>query len=173
MLYSMLQIFYSKLWLFGYSDWGTMQKIFKMNLKIVLVIYIVLDLFCIAMGMGVPIFGILFGFPIGWYIVKRISMDTKNLNIIFKRTFFYAVITSLFTFLVMSIIWGNAIFMLFNPGVDFKNYGIPLILYDPKLSFIGWIILMIFISPFLQLLTTIFAAYLTLLRWLGDGNHHF
>jgi len=28
---------------------------------------------------------------------------------------------------VMSIIWGNAIFMLFNPGVDFKNYGIPLI----------------------------------------------
>ncbi len=76
---------------------GTMQKIFKMNLKIVLVIFVGLDLFCIAMGMGVPIFSILFGFPIGWYIVNRISMDTKNLNIIFKRTFFYAVITSLFT----------------------------------------------------------------------------
>jgi len=35
-----------------------------MNLKIVLVIYIVLDLVCIAIGMGVPIFGILLGFPI-------------------------------------------------------------------------------------------------------------
>jgi hypothetical protein len=150
-----------------------MPKIFKINLKIVLVIFIVLDLFCIAMGMGVPIFCILFGFPIGWYIVKRITMDTKNMNIIFKRTFFYAIITSLFTFLIMSIIWGNTISMLFNPSTDFKNYGIPLILYDPKLSFMGWIILMIFISPFLQLLTIIFAAYLTLLRWLGDANHNF
>ena len=150
-----------------------MHKIFKMNLKIVLVIFIVLDLFCIAMGMGVPIFCILFGFPMGWYIVKRITRDTKNMNIIFKRTFFYTIITSLFTFLIMSIIWGNTISMLFNPSTDFKNYGIPLILYDPKLSFMGWIILMIFISPFLQLLITIFAAYLTLLRWLGDANHNF
>ena len=142
-----------------------MHKIFKLNIKIVLVIFIVLDLFCIAMGMGVPIFCILFGFPIGWYIAKRITINPEDMNIIFRKIFVYAIITSFFTFFIMSIIWGNTISMLFNPSADFKNFGIPLILYDPKLSFMGWIILMIFISPFLQLLTTIFTAYLTLLRW--------
>jgi len=142
-----------------------MHKIFKLNIKIVLVIFIILDLFCIAMGIGVPIFCILFGFPMGWYIAKRITINPENMNIIFRRIFVYAIITSFFTFFIMSIIWGNTISMLFNPSTDFKNFGIPLILYDPKLSFIGWIILMLFISPFLQLLTTIFTAYLTLLRW--------
>jgi hypothetical protein len=142
-----------------------MSKIFKLNIKIIFIIFIILDLFCIAMGMGVPIFCILFGFPIGWYIAKRITINTENMNIIFRKIFVYAIITSFFTFFIMSIIWGNTISLLFNSSTDFKNFGIPLILYDPKLSFIGWLILMILISPFLQLLTTIFAAYLILLRW--------
>lgn len=142
-----------------------MSKIFKINIKIVLVIFIVLDLFCLAMGMGVPIFCILFGFPIGWYIAKRITINPENMNIIFRKIFIYAIITSFFTFFIMSIVWGDTISLLFDPSTDFKNFGIPLILYDPKLSLIGWLILMILISPFLQLLTTIFAAYLTLLRW--------
>jgi hypothetical protein len=149
-----------------------MSKIFKLNIKIVLVIFIVLDLFCIAMGMGVPIFCILFGFPMGWYIAKRITFNPENMNIIFRKIFVYAIITSFFTFFIMSIIWGNTISMLFNPSADFKNFGIPLILYDPKLSFMGWLILMILISPFLQLLTTIFTAYLTLLRWSRNINYH-
>jgi hypothetical protein len=149
-----------------------MSKIFKLNIKIILIIFIILDLFCIAMGMGVPIFCILFGFPIGWYIAKRITFNPENMNIIFRKIFVYAIITSFFTFFIMSIIWGNTISMLFNPSTDFKNFGIPLILYDPKLSFMGWIILMIFISPFLQLLTTIFAAYLTLLRWSRNISYH-
>jgi len=148
-----------------------MSKIFKLNIKIILIIFIILDLFCIAMGMGVPIFCILFGFPMGWYIAKRITFNPENMNIIFRRIFVYAIITSFFTFFIMSIIWGNTISMLFNPSADFKNFGIPLILYDPKLSFMGWIILMIFISPFLQLLTTIFTAYLTLLRWSRNINY--
>lgn len=50
--------------------------------------------------------------------------------------------------------------LLFNPNTDYVNLGIPLILYDPKLSLIGWLILMIFVSPALQLLTTIFAAHI-------------
>jgi hypothetical protein len=149
-----------------------MSKIFKLNIKIILIIFIILDLFCIAMGMGVPIFCILFGFPMGWYIAKRITFNPENMNIIFRKIFVYAIITSFFTFFIMSIIWGNTISMLFNPSADFKNFGIPLILYDPKLSFMGWIILMIFISPFLQLLTTIFTAYLTLLRWSRNINYH-
>jgi hypothetical protein len=140
-----------------------MDKIFKWNIKITLLIFAFLDLFCVGMGMGVPIFCILFGFVVGWYIVRRVTLQGENPNNIFKKTFKYAIITSLFTFVVMAILWGPAIKLLFTPGYDFKNFGIPLILFEPKASFIGWLVLMIFISPFLQLLTTIFAAYLTLL----------
>jgi hypothetical protein len=139
-----------------------MDKIFKLNIKITLLIFAFLDLFCVGMGMGVPIFCILFGFMVGWYIVRRVTLQEKNPKYIFNRTFKYAVIASLFTLVVMAILWGPTIKLLFTPGYDFKNFGIPLILFDPKASFIGWLVLMIFILPFLQLLTTIFAAYLTL-----------
>jgi hypothetical protein len=117
------------------------------------------------MGMGVPFFCIMFGFVVGWYITKRATMLTVSLKEVFRKVLAQALITSLFTFAVMGIIWGPTIRMLFDPAADFKNFGIPLILYDPKISFVGWLVLMIFVSPFLQLLTTIFTSYLTLLNW--------
>jgi hypothetical protein len=147
-----------------------MNKIFKLNLKIAFLIFALLDLFCVGMGMGVPIFCILFGFVVGWYIVRRVTPNEENPKDILKKSFKYAVTTSLFTFVVMAILWGPTIKLLFTPEYDFKNFGIPLILYNPKISFIGWLVLMIFISPFLQLLTTIFGAYLTLLRWFSKGS---
>jgi len=48
------------------------------------------------------------------------------------------------------------------------NFGIPLILYEPRASFIVWLILMIVISPFLQFLMTLFGAQLALL-WRRSG----
>jgi hypothetical protein len=53
---------------------------------------------------------------------------------------------------------------VFDPVADLANFGIPLILYDPTASFIGWLALMIVISPFLQFLMALFGAHLTLLR---------
>jgi hypothetical protein len=147
-----------------------MHKIFKLNPKIAFFIFIVIDLLCVGMGMGVPIFCILFGFLVGWYIAKRIMMTTENLKEILKRVLTYAIITSAFTFLAMGIIWGPTIVWLFDPKADLKNFGIPLILYEPKFSFIGWLVLMICISPFLQLLTTIFASFLTLLKRFNRAN---
>jgi hypothetical protein len=147
-----------------------MDRIFKLNIKITLLIFAFLDLFCVGMGMGVPIFNILFGFVVGWYIVRRVTLQEKNPEYIFNRTFKYAVITSLFTLVVMAILWGPTIKLLFTPGYDFKNFGIPLIFFEPKVSFIGWLVLMIFISPFLQLLSTIFAAYSTLMKWYKEDG---
>jgi len=37
-----------------------------------------------------------------------------------------------------------------------------MILYELKASFIAWPVLMIIMSPFLQLLATVFGAYVTL-----------
>lgn len=123
------------------------------------------------MGMGVPIFCILFGFIVGWYIARRVTLLKGIPKDILKKVLNYAIITSLFTFLVMALLWGPTIKLLFTPGYDLKNFGIPLILFEPKISFIGWLVLMIFISPFLQLLTTIFAAYLILLNWHRSDNY--
>jgi len=70
----------------------------------------------------------------------------------------------------MIIIWGPISTMLLDPNANIANFGIPMILYDPKMSFIGWIILMVFISPFLQLITTVFTSNVTLWRLYKTKN---
>jgi len=144
------------------------HRVFTLNTKIAFAIFIISDLVCVGMGMGVPIFCIGFGFPLGWYIAKRVTVTTAKVKDVFRTVLLYAIATSAFTFVVMSVLWGPTIPMLLDPNSDFANFGIPLILYDPKISFIGWLVLMILISPFLQLLTTLFASYLTLLGWLKE-----
>ena len=141
-----------------------MNKLSKMNAKKVFVTYIILDTIFVGMGMGVPFFCILFGFPVGWYLAKRLASQKLQINNILSSILKYATLTSIITLVWMLIIWGPLNTMLWNPSVNYANLGIPLILYDPKLSFIGWIILMAFISPFLQLLMTVFASHVTLWR---------
>jgi hypothetical protein len=141
-----------------------MNKIFKINKKTAFVIYIILDILSVVILRGVPIFSILFGFPVGWYIARRLELSERNLQSFLVSTLKYSFYTSLITFFCMVIIWGPVSTMLMNPNADFANFGIPMILFYPKISFIGWIILMVFISPFLQLLTTVFASNVTLWR---------
>ncbi|MBC8448919.1 MAG: hypothetical protein H8D78_14330 [Chloroflexi bacterium] len=148
-----------------------MDRILRLNTKIAFAIFVIVDLVCVGLGMGVPLACILFGFFVGWYIAKRATITTANVKDVLWRVLVQAVITSGFTFVVMSAIWGSTIPMLFDPSADFQNFGHPFILYDPKISFIGWLVLMIIISPFLQLLTTIFSSYLTLLHWVRSRSN--
>ncbi len=141
-----------------------MNKFLKLKPAWALGIYIILDTICVGMGMGVPIFCILFGFPVGWYIARYVTARTTDIREVLGKTLLYGIVTSAYTFIVMAIIWGRCIPMLFDPAADFVNFGIPMILYEPKPSFIGWLVLMIFISPFLQLLTTVFGGYIVVVR---------
>jgi hypothetical protein len=147
-----------------------MKKIFSLKPRWVFLIFVVLDTICIGMGMGVPIFCILFGFIVGWFIVKYITSTITSVPLIFRRVLLYAVLTSAVSFLWMVVIWGPTISILFDPSKDHANFGIPMILYEPLASFIGWIVLMVLISPFLQLLATIFGSYLALMGWLESGK---
>jgi hypothetical protein len=140
-----------------------MKKFFKIKLVWMLFTYIIVDILCAGSGMGVPIFCILLGFLAGWVIIRIILLRSNDLNEILKKSFKYGIVTTLITFLLMVIIWGGAIIVFFNHNYDFKTFGHPLILYDPKLSFIGWLALMIVISPLLQLLTTVFSFYMSLI----------
>lgn len=141
-----------------------MNKLFKLNKKTAFVVYLIIDTLFVGIAMGIPFFCILFGFPVGWYLAKRLTASGKNLNDILTYILKYSIYTSSVTFILMVAIWGPISTMLLDPAADFANFGIPMILYDPKISFVGWIMLMVFISPFLQLLTTIFASNVTLWR---------
>lgn len=136
---------------------------FKWNIKTALLLYVILDVILTGMGMGVPIFCILFGFVVGWYIARILIQTHESNQVVLKNIFRFSLITVLMTFLLMCIIWGRVVPMIFDPSADFENFGHPFFLYDPKISFIGWLVLMIFVSPFLQLLTTIFGSYIVLM----------
>ena len=62
-----------------------MDKLFELDRKINFTIFVLTDLFCIAMGIGVPIFCILYGFLIGWYVTRRVVISTEGVKEILER----------------------------------------------------------------------------------------
>ena len=144
-----------------------MHKIFSLKVGWALAIFAFLDIFCVGAGMGVPIFCILFGLLVGWYIGRRIAVRCFDTRQMLSKMLLGAAITSVFTFVGMALLWGPWSAMLLDPTADLEKLGAPLILYEPVASFIGWLVLMIMISPFLQLLMTLFGSHLTLLWWLS------
>ena len=140
-----------------------MKFFFTIHFPIAWIVYIFLDFLCIGLGMGVPIFCIMLGFPTGWYIARRYSI-TGDKKGVMKKSFLAVLATTLVTFIFMVLIWGPPGIMIFDPQADFENFGHPYFLFDPYISFVGWIVLMIVISPFLQLLTTVFASYVTIMK---------
>ena len=122
----------------------------------------VIEVICAGMGMGVPILNIISGFPLGWFLANQLIRDNDEILKSQRKVFTYALIASAITFALMAVIWGMAAATyISNPTTDIANFGEPLILFTPVASFYGWLVLMILISPFLQLLTTTFAAYMT------------
>jgi hypothetical protein len=117
------------------------------------------DLVAVGAGMGVPVFPILLGFPIGWILPARLVSDAADDRQLLRKCFQAALLPFGVTLSLMIVIWGPVSAMLFDPAADLANFGLPMILYEPRSSFIGWIVLMVCISPVLQLLATLSAAY--------------
>jgi hypothetical protein len=135
-----------------------MSFIRSRKLLVPLLVFLLLDLLAVGAGMGVPIFAILFGFVVGWFAPAVLAPSALDLRRLLRKCMLTALLTSTFTFVLMLIIWGPAARMLLEPAADIANFGIPLILYEPLASLIGWLVLMIFISPFLQALAATFAS---------------
>jgi hypothetical protein len=134
------------------------------------VLYVALDVVCIGAGMGVPVFCILFGFLVGWVIVGRVTLRTHEPREVLRTLLKQAALISLVTFVGMLLVWGWSIPVLFGPEADLENFGHPMILYEPWPSLLGWLVLMIVISPILQLLTTVFGGHIKYSRRLGEGG---
>ncbi len=144
-----------------------MKKLFSLSTRVALLLYLVADGIATGMGMGVPFFNILLGFPTGWYIARQLleTQPGADLRPLLRTILRRAIVTCLVTFVFMAVIWGRMIPMLGSSDSDLANFGIPLFLYEPRASFIGWLVLMILISPGLQLMAAIFAAFVALLGW--------
>ena len=123
-----------------------------------IVTFFVLEVVSIGMGMGVPFFTILLGFPLGWFL-PRFASTTTTLSPQYLATLLKKAITiASVTFVFMALIWLPSLSWLSASDRDIANFGIPMILFSPRASFIGWIVLMVLISPFLQLLMTLFGS---------------
>ncbi len=139
-----------------------MKKFYTIKFWILIIISLLVFVFASGIGMGVPILNILSGFVVGWYSAMRTCILYESMGKRLSKILVYGLFCSGITFILMIAIWGRTIPMLFNPLSDFENFGHPFILYDPRLSYIGWLVLMIIISPFLQLMATVFSAFITL-----------
>ncbi|QRN82914.1 hypothetical protein JR338_10905 [Chloroflexota bacterium] len=137
------------------------QRLIHLKPKWAILSFILLDLFSIGLGMGVPFFTILLGLPVGWWLARRLGEKPQTLHALLGSLLKYAALTAAFSMLVLAVIWLPSLKWLFDPSADLANYGMPLILFEPLASFIGWQVLMVLISPFLQMLMTVFGAVVT------------
>lgn len=134
------------------------MRTFLSKRSLQIVVFVLFDVFSIAMGMGVPFFTILYGFLVGLFI-PRILREPSNLSPHYLRSIMrVALITCSLSLLVLAVLWLPALTWLFDAKRDLANFGMPMILFTPRASFIGWIVLMVFISPFLQFLMTLFGS---------------
>ncbi len=125
--------------------------------------YVVLDVLFTALGMGVPLFAILFGLSVGWFGAVRALCYLRDTRLAMKRVLRYGFLCSVVTLVVQAAIWGRLVPRLFDQVVNPGSMGLPLILYEPKASLAGWVALMVFVSPFLQFAMIVLGAYLTFL----------
>ena len=124
-----------------------------------------LNLMATGAGMGVPIFNIILGFIFGHYIGKSVTgISAIRIKKLFQQGF---LITAM-TFIMMLVIWLPALKWITDPQLDVANFGHPFFLYDPLISFIGWIALMILISPLLQLLAIVFTGVIAIIYTRSD-----
>jgi len=118
-----------------------------------------------------PFFTILLGFPVG-LLIPTIIVDSPELSPnLLKSILRVSFIAGSVSFTILAILWLPSLSWLFDPARDLSNYGIPMILYTPFASFIGWIVLMVVISPFLQFLMAVFGS-ITRLVVSGDQRSH-
>ncbi|MDP2181869.1 MAG: hypothetical protein Q8K99_04780 [Actinomycetota bacterium] len=147
-----------------------MDRFGRMTMWQVVAAIVVVDVFAVGMGMGVPFFAILAGFPIGWFLARRFMSAGEGTLSVLRVCLRGSIAVSAGTFVLMLAIWGPRIPLVFGPGFDAAAWGLPLVLYTSTASFWGWMALMIVVSPVLQMLAAAFGVYLTVLSQGSRSN---
>ena len=124
----------------------------------------VLDVVATGMGMGVPVVAIALGFPAGYTAARRFGTDDSDTALRFGRVFSAGLLLYGFTMLMMAVIWIPSLVAGIRGSLEITRFGHPFFLYDPRMSFYGWMVLMIFVSPVLQLMAFLSAAFWSFMR---------
>lgn len=140
------------------------EPLWRQNLPAIVIGLI--DVFAIGLGMGVPVFAILFGFGVGWW-AARSALATQPPEADIPRTAIRSLVAAALalatvSFLVLLAVWGPSTPIAFDPAVDAAEWGVPLILYTSQASKIGWLLLMTVISPALQFMAVVAGGTLRL-----------
>lgn len=145
-----------------------MNKIL-INKRLTLALYILLVIFTIGMGMGVPLLTILLGAVVGWFLPEYLSLPAELGRDSLRALLRAAGLSSVISLVGLGVIWLPALSLLRDPAKDLTQFGMPLILYEPLASFIGWIVLMVLISPFMQFLMTLLGGMIRV-AYFGKGE---
>jgi hypothetical protein len=127
--------------------------------------YAVMDLLLAGLGLGTPVFCIVFGFGVGWFGAMRAWFFFADMRRAMTRALRYAFLTSAVTMVLMAAIWARLVPIVLNERVNPGAMGLPLNLYDTRWSLVGWLLLMVFTGPAVQVLMTVFGSYVTFVAW--------
>ena len=134
-------------------------------------IYIFLDILTIGLGMGVPFFTIIFGSLVGWLLPEFLKLPPDLSLDSLRKLLRAAALSVMVSLAILGAIWlPAALSWLRNSSKDLAQFGMPLILFEPRASFIGWICLMVLISPFMQFLMTLLGGVIKL-AYFGKGEN--
>ncbi|MBN2841275.1 MAG: hypothetical protein JXP37_10010 [Coriobacteriia bacterium] len=139
------------------------RPLWRVNLPYIVIA--LLDVFAIGLGGGVPVLAIVYGAGVGWWLVRRgpevlpetspasegPSVPRAALRTLIARS---AALTAV-SLVVLLVVWVPSIPHAFDPAFDPASVGIPLILYTQHASMIGWLVLMLVVSPVLQFAMTV------------------
>lgn len=127
-----------------------------------------INVFLIGLGMGVPVLAILFGFGVGWWFAGRPvatpAVEDDPVRIRARGLLTAAAGLAAASLVVLLVVWGTSIGIAFDPDVEAAEWGIPLILYTSQASKIGWLLLMLLVSPALQFMAVVTGGVLRLSR---------
>lgn len=125
-----------------------------------------LDVFSIGLGMGVPVLAIPFGLGVGWWFVGRpvpaSVVEDDPVRIRTRGLVTAAAALAAVSLVVLLVVWGMSIGIAFDPDMTASEWGIPLILYTSQASKIGWLLLMLVVSPALQFMAVVTGGVLRL-----------
>lgn len=130
----------------------------RRKLWVLAVAYALLDMIAVGVGMGMPVFAIALGLVVGWVLPALLAELAPDPRRLLRACLGGAALAAAFTCLLMVLLWGPAILLLPGPESRLAQFGIPLILYEPRTSFVAWLVLMMAVAPALQFLTVAVGA---------------
>lgn len=121
------------------------------------------NVFLIGAGMGVPVFAVLYGLPVGWWLGTRLATG-PDVQAALRSLVLSGAGLAGASLLVLTFVWGPHVHLAFDPQVDAVAFGIPLILYGSQASMAAWFVLMLVIAPLGQFALVVTAGVLAMLR---------